>query len=118
MKVLRAITSVFSAILLTLPPAVFSATAVCTGPIHAVSNHVPGGVYVRVADSDIMRICVPGAMSFRTNAENCKHYLAIAMLAVATGKAVTIYVDNAPTTACASITAWHDADVRYFHIVR
>ena len=110
--------SITTALLLGVSPAVFSATAICVGPVSFLSNHVPGGVYVAVGGSGTMRICSLTATLLRTTPENCKHYVTMLSLALAANKIVTIYVDNAPTTACSSIPNWFDADVRYVHVTR
>ena len=112
------VVSIIASFLLGLSPNVFSATAVCVGPVSFMSNHVPGGVHVAAGGSGAMRICSLTATMFRTTPENCKHYVTMLSLALAANKIVTIYVDNAPTTACSSIPNWADADVRYVHVAR
>lgn len=93
-----------------------AATAVCTGAVTAFASHVPGGVYVGVAEAPLMRVCVPGTTLFRTNSDNCKHYIAMLTLAFAMNKSVSIYIDNAPGESCASIPPWYDADVRFIYV--
>jgi hypothetical protein len=96
-----------------------AATAVCSGPVLEVGNHAPGGLYVRLADAGgIMKICDFNVTWFRTTPADCKQHLATAQLALATGKTVSVYVDNAPTTACSSIVNWNGYDVRYFGILK
>lgn len=97
----------------------YAATAVCSGPVIEVGNHVPGGLYVRLADAGgILKLCEFNATFFRTSPTDCKQYLATAQLALTTGKTISLWVDNAPTTACSSIPNWSSADVRYFSILK
>jgi hypothetical protein len=114
----RSLKLVTTAMLIGLLPfgAAHSATAICTGPVNFINNHVPGGLYTGIADSGVMRLCTPGATFFRTTAENCKHYISMLSIAFAMNKNVTVYVDNAPTTACSSVPNWFDADVRNVHL--
>jgi hypothetical protein len=91
-------------------------TAICSGLVKTMSNHVPGGVYVRVADFGLFRMRAPGQTTFRTTAENCKHYTTIISLAIALNKPVTVFIDNAPASTSISIANWHDADVRYVEL--
>lgn len=96
----------------------FAATAQCVGLVKEVGNHVPGGLYVSVADSGHTKICDLNVVFFRTTPADCKQHLATAQLALATGKTVSLWVDNAPTTACASITTWGSSDLRYFSVIK
>lgn len=97
----------------------FAATAQCVGKVTEIGNHVPGGVYVRVAAAGITKICDLNAVYFRTTPADCKQHLATAMLAFATGKTVSLYIDNAVTTACTEtgVPGWSGSDVRYFSII-
>jgi hypothetical protein len=94
----------------------YAATAVCIGLVSEVGNHLPGGVYVQVADGGLTKICDLTTTQFGVTAANCKQHLATAQLAVATGKTVSLWIDNAPTTACSSIVPWSISDTRYFAI--
>lgn len=93
-------------------------TAVCTGKVTTVGNHAIGsnGLWVVVAGSNIIRVCSFNQTQFSVTTEDCKHMASIAALAIATDASVTFYVDNAPSTSCAAIPAWHVANTRYFAI--
>lgn len=91
-------------------------TAVCTGKLTTLANHVNGnnGLHVVVGNSNIIRVCSFTATQFTVTPEDCRHMASIAALAYATGDTVTFYIDNAPSTACSSVPAWHAANTRYF----
>jgi hypothetical protein len=95
-------------------------TAVCTGSLTTVGNHANGinGLYVIVAGSNQIRVCSFTVTQFSVTPEDCKHMASIAALAFATDASVTFYVDNAPSTSCTSIPAWHVANTRYFALNR
>ena len=97
----------------------YAATAQCVGKVTEVGNHVPGGVHVRVAAAGITKICDLNALYFRTTPADCKQHLATAMLALATGKTVSLWIDNAVTTACTAtgVPEWSGSDVRYLSII-
>lgn len=93
-------------------------TAVCTGRITTLGNHVNGnnGLHVVVGNSNIIRVCSFTTTQFTVTPEDCKHMASIAALAYATGDSVTFYIDNAPTTACSSVASWTAANTRYFAV--
>jgi hypothetical protein len=93
-------------------------TAVCIGTLTTVGNHAAGinGLYVMVAGSNQIRVCSFTATQFTVTPEDCKHMASVAALAFATEASVTFYVDNAPSTSCTGIPAWHVANTRYFSV--
>jgi hypothetical protein len=93
-------------------------TAVCTGKITTLGNHVNGnnGLHVVVGNSNIIRVCSFTTPQFTVTPDDCKHMASIAALAYATGDSVTFYIDNAPTTACTSVPSWFMANTRYFAV--
>jgi hypothetical protein len=95
---------------------VFAETAVCNGPVERLSHHEPGGLYLKVAGSGIMKICDPQVQHSVTTPENCKMIIAMAMMARSQSKNLIVYVDNAPTTACTEIPDWHEARVRFVEV--
>ena len=98
--------------------AAYAATAVCQCRVIEVGNHVPGGVYVRVADAGITKICDLNVAYGRVTPADCRQDLATAQLAFATAKQVSMWLDNAPTTACASVPSWSvGMDLRYFGLI-
>ena len=48
-----------------------------------------------------------------TNGSNCMISVPVAAMAFAMETNVILYVDNAPTTSCSSITNWHASNTRY-----
>lgn len=115
---MKKITMIFLAVILqtTLVKEAFSATAICSGKVTQIANHSPGGFYVRVGSSNLIRACSFDEQSYRVTPESCKSMMAMAMMARATDKNVTFYIDNAPTTDCASAPNWFGADTRYFSV--
>ena len=93
-------------------------TAVCVGMLTSVGNHANGGngLYVIVAGSNQIRVCSFTTTQFTVTPEDCKHMASLAALAFATDASVTFYVDNAPSTSCTAIPAWHVANTRYFSL--
>jgi hypothetical protein len=91
-------------------------TAVCTGKITTLGNHVNGnnGLHVVVGNSNIIRVCSFTTTQFTVTPEDCRHIASIAALAYATGDSVTFYIDNAPSNLCSSVPGWHTANTRFF----
>jgi hypothetical protein len=91
-------------------------TAVCTGSLTLVANHANGinGLYVAFSGSNRIRVCSFTATQFTVTPEDCKHMASLASLAFATDTTVIFYIDNAPSTECASVPAWHIANTRFF----
>ncbi|MEC4729053.1 hypothetical protein HWQ46_26425 [Shewanella sp. D64] len=97
---------------------VMAATAICTGKVDRLAYHQPDGLYLRVADSGIMKVCNPQVKFYRTSPESCKLIATLATTARATDKSVQIYIDNAPGTNCSSITNWFSADIRFVELLK
>jgi hypothetical protein len=93
-------------------------TAVCSGLITQIANHANGGngLYVVVGNGSIFKVCSFTSTQFTVSPEDCRHMASLAQMAMATEKNVSIWIDNAPTAACASIGNWHVANVRYFNV--
>jgi len=106
------------AALLAVSAASQAATAICAGKINAVSSHNPGGLYVVMEGVNVVKYCDFDNQQFRTNPTNCLHMASVMNSALVNNKTVTVYIDNAPTTACSSIVSWFHADVRYFAMNR
>lgn len=94
----------------------FADVATCTGKVNKLANEVPNGFYMSLADSGYMKICNPEQDSFLVTPQNCKHIASLAALAYATGKDLTVIVQNAPGANCSDIPDNHDADVSYVAI--
>lgn len=88
----------------------------CTGKVNQLSNQVPNGFYMSVADSGNMQICNPEQDTFSVTPQNCKHIASLAALAYATGKELTVTIENAPGANCSDITDDYDADISYVGI--
>ena len=73
-------------------------------------------MYVTVAGSNRIRVCSFTAAQYTVTPEDCKHMASLAALAFATDASVTFYVDNAPSSSCTEIPAWHIANTRYFSL--
>jgi hypothetical protein len=95
-----------------------AATAVCTGAVERIAYHQPDGLYLKIADSGIMKVCDPQQAFFRTSPESCKLIATLATTARATDKQIQIYVDNAPDANCSSIPSWFGADVRFVELLK
>jgi len=95
---------------------VIAETAVCTGSVEKIAYHQPDGFYLKLGGSGIMKVCNPQTKYFRTSSESCKLIASLATTARATGKNLQIYVDNAPSTSCSSITDWFGADIRFVEL--
>lgn len=95
-----------------------AATAVCTGKVERIAYHQPDGLYLKVADSGIMKVCSPQINFFRTSPENCKLIASLATTARATDKKIQIYIDNAPGTECSSVKNWFSADIRFVELLK
>lgn len=103
--------------LITISASTTAATAVCTGTVSKFAYHAPDGLYLAIGSSNIFKVCSPQVKFYRTSSESCKLIASIATTARATGKELQVYVDNAPTTSCSSITAWFGADIRYVELL-
>jgi hypothetical protein len=93
---------------------VFSDTAVCTGPVKYVAQHVPGWVVIAVGSSTSFFLCNLDNQTFLVTPQACKSFLALAIAAQAQNRSATVYVDNAPTANCADIPFFLTANTRYF----
>lgn len=91
-------------------------TAICEGRVSFTAQHSPGHLVVSVGGGPTIRVCSFNEAQYSISAAGCKHMAAVAMLALATGKRAVLYVDNAPSTSCASIPNWHISDTRYFYV--
>ena len=99
-----------------LPLLASAATAVCDGPITYNAQHSPGHLVISVGGGPTIRVCSFNEPQYSISAAGCKHMAAIAMMALATGKRAVLYVDNAPSTSCATIPNWHISDTRYLYV--
>jgi hypothetical protein len=91
-----------------------SETAICVGTVKTVAHHAGGWVVVAVGPSTSILMCNLDSQSFVTSPQSCKAYLALAIAVQAQNKSATLYVDNAPTSNCADIPFFHQANTRYF----
>lgn len=91
-------------------------TAVCDGPITYNAHHTPGHLIISVGGGPTIRVCSFNDTQYSISAASCKHMAAIAAMAMLTGKRAVLYVDNAPSTSCASIPNWHVSDTRYLYV--
>lgn len=91
-------------------------TAVCDGAITYNAQHSPGHLVISVGGGPTVRVCSFNESQYSISAAGCKHMAAIAAMALATGKRAVLYVDNAPSTSCASIPNWHISDTRYLYV--
>ena len=94
----------------------YSETAVCSGLVKYVAQHVPGWVVVAVGNSTSIFLCNLDNANFNVTPQACKAYLALALAAQAENKSATFYIDNAPTTSCGDVPFFHNANTRYFHV--
>lgn len=101
----------FCAAVLLWVPAGHAALAVCTGKIESITSR-PGYVYVKLDTINEMAMCSVDVQFFRYSPASCKDLKSNVMLAFATARSVTAYVDNAPTGDCSSITPGHNADIQ------
>lgn len=101
---------------LVVSPLCYAEVVSCTGKVNQLSNQVPNGFYMSVADSGNMQICNPEQDTFSVTPQNCKHIASLAALAYATGKDLTVTVENAPGANCSDITDDYDADISYVGI--
>lgn len=97
------------------PVAAFADTAVCQGKITTIGNHA-NGLSFAIGTGSMIRVCSFTAAQNGVSVEDCKHMASVAALAFAADSTVTLYVDNAPTTACSSIPGWHIAQTRYLGV--
>ncbi len=90
-----------------------AAQAVCVGPISQITQS-NGKVIIFVgAGSQIgINICSLDTTMNLTTPAQCKSYLNQIYLAYALQKTVDLWIMNAPTTSCSSITNWFAADVQ------
>ncbi len=95
----------------------FAGSVYCTGKLTDVAYHEPGGLYLTIGSNKIFKVCDPSAQFFRTNPENCKMVLSMALAVRMSNKQITVLVDNAPGSDCASIPSWFGADVRFVNVV-
>lgn len=100
-------------IALLFSTAVQADTTICLGKVKAISIHKPNNLYVSVGDSELFKICSLQDTYNSTSPEGCKAIFSLISSAKAMQKDIKIYVDNAPTTSCSSITKWFSADVVY-----
>jgi len=113
-KMMMSVTFITSLLMATLS---FAEVVTCTGKVNQLSNDVPDGFFMSVADSGVIKICNPEQDSHSVTPQNCKHIASLAALAYATGKNLTVTVDNAPTTQCAGLPDDHDSDISYVGIL-
>lgn len=92
-------------------------TAICTGPVKTFAYHQPDGLYLAIGDSNIMKVCSPKELFFRTSPESCRLIASQALTPRSLGKSLIVYVDNASSTSCSQITNWFAADVRYVELL-
>lgn len=107
---------VFAFCTFTWPFLAHAETAICQGIVTTTAQHAPGYLVVTVGGSRPILVCSFNEQQHSISAAGCRHMAAVAMLAVTTGKVVTLYVDNAPTTGCTDIPSWHVSNTRYFNI--
>lgn len=91
-------------------------TATCIGPVVQLTNQVPDGFFLKLADSGLMKMCNPEVDTFLVTPQNCKHIASLASLAYATGKNLTVTIANSPGPNCADIPDGLGADVSYVGI--
>ncbi len=94
----------------------YSETAVCTGSVKFVAQHVPGWVVVAVGNSTSIFLCNLDNTNFLVTPQACKGFFALALAGQAQNKYATFYIDNAPTTNCADVPFFHNANTRYFEV--
>lgn len=90
-----------------------AATAVCSGPIEIAAQHTPGTVVAKIGGA-LITVCNLDTVQFRVTPAACRHYAALALAGMLSGKTAIIFVDNAPTELCTQIPNWHVSDTRYF----
>jgi hypothetical protein len=95
-------------------------TAVCIGKITNIGNHTMGhnGLLVTIGSGNYIKVCSFASQEFSVTPEDCKHMASLAATAFVTDSTVTFYVDNAPTSNCADIPAWHHANTRFFALTK
>jgi hypothetical protein len=94
----------------SLPSYALAAIASCTGTITELTQS-NGSVIVRIGSYHSLSICSVDTQTNNITAQGCKAYLAGLLTAYSLGRSASIWVYNAPTTSCSSITAdWFNAD--------
>lgn len=101
-----------------MAPSAGAATAVCTATVAAVAWHAPGGVFLQLNGFTLWKVCDMDAQFFRMSPASCRQLFAMLSGAFAQERPVHVYVDNAPTTDCSSVTSWFDVDLRYVRVDR
>lgn len=95
-----------------------SYTNICVGEVERIAYHQPDGLYLKVGNSGIMKICSPEGQYYRTGPESCKLIATLATTARATGKQLEIYIDESPFASCESIPDWSGANVRFVELYK
>ncbi len=114
MRLIRQLLTTFIA--LAICSNAYSETAVCSGSVTLVAQHVPGWAVVGVGNSTRILMCNLDNASFNVTPQGCKAFFALALAAQAENKSAVLYVDNAPTTSCADIPFFHIANTRFFAV--
>lgn len=92
----------------------FAAPVTCKGKVSQLTNEVPNGFYMKVADSGKMKVCNPEEITFSVTPQNCKHIASLASLAYLSGKDLTVIVeDTTGKTLCSEILDGYEADITY-----
>lgn len=93
-------------------------TAICTGSVERLAYHQPDGLWLALGSTPIFKVCSPESLFKRTSPENCRFIASLVTTARATGKNLSVYIDNAPTTSCSDIPNWFEADVRFVELLK
>jgi hypothetical protein len=105
-------------VFLTSGQVCFSDVVTCVGKVNKLSNQVPNGFFMSVSDSGNMKICDPEITTYQVTPQNCKLIASLTSLAYATGKDLTVVVENALGANCDSldIPDDHEADISFIGI--
>ena len=101
---------------LLIPSLSHADTAVCIAKVSSVGVHIPDVVYLVLEGVAGFGLCKLDGPFYSVPGVSCKHMYATAMLALATDKKLIVYIDNAPTSDCTSVTGWMSSNTRYVAI--
>lgn len=114
MKISTFLSVVLSLALLSTSTAALAAVYTCSGPVRGVSIEAGGDVLSESVGSVLWpRFCNIRASSNGIPPETCKLMYASLLVAQASGKSVTFWV-NDPVTSCATLAQWQFVSGVYF----